>query len=230
MMHVLLKSPAQFYMRVDDAVTAVGLPYHDESYVMYVVQPKDPKNLEKLMRFHSEESATDGFPTFEDVVQSMREGQEETEDVEAYVSLPKFALKAADNYVDMIPLFQRLLRIQAPFDASVADFSGISGDRTLLMSAFVHQADIEVDEKGTVATAATLGAIAVRMAFRPVKRVNITIDQPFVFQIRYHPRNDAFAHGLGTESGKGASATGGPVVGDYILFSGCVTDALAAQQ
>lgn len=229
MMHVLLESQSEFYFRVDDTVTAVGLPYRDSNYVMYVVQPNNPRHLGKLMRFKGEKSSTESFPTLDDVVRSMRESREEAEEVEAYVSLPRFALKGVDNHLDLIPLFVRLLKIKAPFDRELADFSGISGDQSLLMSAFIHQAEIEVDEEGTVASAATVAAIALKMAFRHKKRVEILINKPFAFQIRYHPPDETAAQEWESAT-QGTPVRETPVLGDYVLFTGCITDVLAAQQ
>jgi len=66
------------------------------------------------------------------------------------------------------------------FDDSRADFSGIDGQRDLVISDVIHQANIAVDEQGTVATAATAVVITLLSAMTPSLRV----DRPFIFLIR----------------------------------------------
>ncbi len=63
-----------------------------------------------------------------------------------------------------------------------ADFSGINGQRDLLIQAVVHQAMIAVDEKGTTASAAT--GVAVGVTSMPPQLV---VDRPFLFFIRHNP-------------------------------------------
>ncbi len=63
-----------------------------------------------------------------------------------------------------------------------ADFSGITTEEPLLISAVVHQADIDVDEQGTEASAAT--AVMMRAASLPLDVVDLTVDRPFLFALR----------------------------------------------
>lgn len=66
------------------------------------------------------------------------------------------------------------------FDASLADFSAITGDsRRLMIERVLHQADIAVDEKGTEAAAAT----AVVIGTPSVPESSIVFDRPFLFLI-----------------------------------------------
>ena len=62
-----------------------------------------------------------------------------------------------------------------------ADFSGITGDRALFISAVIHEAFTAVDELGTAATAAT--AVAFDES-APADPVRLTVDRPFLFFIR----------------------------------------------
>jgi serpin B len=59
-----------------------------------------------------------------------------------------------------------------------ADFSGIDGTKSLLISDVIHQAFVSVDEEGTEAAAAT--AIFITMSIHPVFRA----DHPFIFIIQ----------------------------------------------
>ncbi len=66
-----------------------------------------------------------------------------------------------------------------------ADFSGMSTQEKLFISAAIHKAFVDVNEEGTEAAAAT--AIAMRpTAMFPVKEapVEFRADHPFVFLIR----------------------------------------------
>ncbi|MCL7452602.1 MAG: serpin family protein [Anaerolineae bacterium] len=63
-----------------------------------------------------------------------------------------------------------------------ADFSGMTGNRDLLISEVVHKAFVAVDEAGTEAAAATAVEMAVTGA--PAEPVQVTLDHPFLFLIR----------------------------------------------
>jgi serpin B len=63
-----------------------------------------------------------------------------------------------------------------------ADFSGITSQESLRISAVVHQANIDVDEKGTEAAAAT--AVVMRATAAPASVVTLTADRPFLFALR----------------------------------------------
>jgi serpin B len=66
-----------------------------------------------------------------------------------------------------------------------ADFSGIDGTRDLYISDVIHQADIDVDEQGTTAAAASA------VIFRTLNAVGggnvLVVDRPFLFFIRHDP-------------------------------------------
>ncbi len=67
--------------------------------------------------------------------------------------------------------------------SSAADFSGMTGDRSLSISDVVHHAVIKVTEEGTEAAGAT--AVVIGVTSVPVTRP-VRIDRPFVFFIRDH--------------------------------------------
>jgi serpin B len=63
-----------------------------------------------------------------------------------------------------------------------ADFSGIDGGRDLSIQSVIHKAIIEVDEKGTTASAAT--GVGVGTTSLPP---TLFVDRPFLFFIRHNP-------------------------------------------
>ena len=64
-----------------------------------------------------------------------------------------------------------------------ADFSGMTGDKSLFISAVVHKAFVAVDEEGTEAAAATAVVMA-ESAIAIEDPVEVKVDRPFLFLIR----------------------------------------------
>ncbi len=75
--------------------------------------------------------------------------------------------------------------IRAAFDPTKADFSNLvaSGSSALYISDTIQKAIIEVDEKGTVAAAASAVVVSLRSAAISVKPVVFRADHPFMFII-----------------------------------------------
>ena len=67
------------------------------------------------------------------------------------------------------------------FDPQKADFSGMTTDAQVYLSAVVHEAFVHVDEQGTVAAGATGGVMEATAApvITPVR-----VDKPFLFAVR----------------------------------------------
>jgi serpin B len=76
----------------------------------------------------------------------------------------------------------RQLGIDAAF-TDHADFSGITLQERLLISAVAHQAYIDVDEQGTEAAAATAVTMRPMAAVRAPEPVTMIVDRPFLFAI-----------------------------------------------
>lgn len=64
-----------------------------------------------------------------------------------------------------------------------ADFSGISTRKGLFISSVIHQAVVEVNERGTEAAAATGLSIAAFSFIRPNRVVDFICDRPFMIII-----------------------------------------------
>lgn len=179
-------------------VAAVGLPYMDPRLRLYVFMPENLASFEAEMV--SKPELIESIITDMEVPSMDRSFEEEM-----HLSLPKFKLSAGQNKLDLIELFHALGATDM-FSMEKADFTGITGDRDLVVSSFVHQADINVDEQGTEATAASGMVMMLRSMPMPKTPIHVVINKPFIFQLR-------FIHGDT----------------NLILFSGRVADPAAAQ-
>ena len=97
---------------------------------------------------------------------------------EVLVYLPRFSVESRFGLAETLAA----MGMPAAFSAQ-ADFSGMNGRRDLSVSAVVHAARVEVDERGTEAAAATGVAVGVSAA-RPQEPPVFRADHPFVFAIR----------------------------------------------
>jgi serpin B len=93
------------------------------------------------------------------------------------LTMPRFEFNAEFNLKEALAT---LGMAQAFTDA--ADFSGMTGNRELLISEVVHKAFVSVDEAGTEAAAAT--AVIMEVTGAPAEPVQVTLDHPFLFLIR----------------------------------------------
>ena len=98
--------------------------------------------------------------------------------VQTELLLPKFSFQTR---LELVPLLAGM-GMPDLFDPLKADLSGMDGMKDLLIGSVVHQATVEVDESGTVATAAT-SAGATTSAFSSGPPM-VAIDRPFLFLIR----------------------------------------------
>jgi serpin B len=96
--------------------------------------------------------------------------------------LPRFGI---DTRASLVPSL-RAIGMRVPF-TDAADFSGMTGDAPLHIGSVIHQANIDVDEKGTEAAAATaVGMDTTGGCGGPEPRVVKTLrfDEPFLFLLR----------------------------------------------
>ena len=102
---------------------------------------------------------------------------------EVIVSLPRFKITQQFELSSTL----EALGLKAAVNPGAADFSSITGDKSLSISAAIHKAYIDVDENGTEAAAATaVVMVATAMAPRnpPPPPIVFTADHPFLFLIR----------------------------------------------
>ena len=97
------------------------------------------------------------------------------------LALPKFGIESKTDLATTLAA----MGMPLAFDADRADFSGITAEERLVISAVIHQANIDVDEKGTEAAAAT--AVVMRTTGAPEEPVTLRVDRPFLFALRDVP-------------------------------------------
>lgn len=146
----------------------VELPYADSKTSMVIVVPKAKHGLSTV------EDKLDELPKWLAAL-----GSHGLVDL----TMPKFSMAAPTELVDALEHMGMTL----PFKFPGADFSGIDGTKLLVISRVIHQATIDVDEKGTVASAAT--AVSMRAGGMPQEPKVIRADRPFLFLIRDRETN-----------------------------------------
>lgn len=146
-----------------DGWQAVELPYVGGSLAMTVIVPDDIAAFEASLE-------ADGLATITDALRQT--GVE--------LAFPRFGFETKAELADLLAA----LGMPTAF-SDAADFSGITTDYPLAISAVVHQANIDVDEAGTEAAAAT--AVIIGETSAPLSDVTLRVDRPFIFALRDVP-------------------------------------------
>jgi serpin B len=143
-----------------EAYQAVELLYKGDRVRMLVLLPVPGQ-------FESFEGALDA-QRLDSIVAALSRG-----DINLF--LPKY------EYMVNLSLAKTLADMGMPdaFDAAKADFSGMNGNRELLITQVEHKAFVAVNERGTEAAAAT--AVIVERESVPM---DVNVNRPFIFVIR----------------------------------------------
>lgn len=160
----MMNQKAQFGYMETDAIQVLEMPYAGDELAMMVLLPKKADGIGELEKALTAESLAQWL----NAVNSR----------EVVVAMPKFKMTSKFSMADV-------LRTMGMTDAftSDADFSGMTGRRDLFLSAVIHQAYVDVNEKGTEAAAAT--AIGIKAtAMLPDQPPVFRADHPFLFLIR----------------------------------------------
>jgi serine protease inhibitor len=149
---------------------AAELPYVGRQLAMTIIVPDQLSSFETTMT--SESLAT--------IVAALKDQPGE-------IWLPKFSI---DTKTQLAAILEAM-GMPLAFDPTTADFTGIAdptatGEPPLYIAKVIHQANIDVDEKGTVAAAATAVVMGVGSGPAP-KWVRFHVDRPFIFLIRDVP-------------------------------------------
>jgi serpin B len=155
----------RFRYAEDASAQVLELPYRGGNLSMVVVLPKTPDGLGRL------ESSL-SLATLDGWLSALAQRRVD-------VSLPRFKLTAESELKDALSS----LGMPAAFVGGQADFSGMTGSRDFAISAVVHKAFVEVEEKGTEAAAAT-GVAMLRASIAQPPPTIFRADHPFLFLIR----------------------------------------------
>ncbi len=142
---------------------AVEIPYIGGSLAMTVIVPDDLAAFERALTAEQLGSITAGLA-----------------ERPVALTFPKFSIETKAELADVLAA----LGMPTAF-SDAADFSGITTAEQLAISDVIHQANIDVDEKGTEAAAAT--AVVMRATGMPVEPVTLRVDRPFLFALRDVP-------------------------------------------
>jgi len=142
---------------------AVELPYDGSELSMVILLPRQGE-----------------FAAFEGSLNAARVDAvlKELAHKQVALTLPKFEFESGFRLVEALAA----MGMPVAFSDD-ADFSGMTGNLDLFISAVIHKAFVSVDEAGTEAAAATAVVMEMKAA-RPTEPVEMTVDRPFVFLIR----------------------------------------------
>ena len=151
------------YMQ-DEQVQVVELPYKGDELSMLVVLPKS-KEAAAMQKLIANLSTA-----------QINKWTERLENKEIFLNMPKFKLEQSYKMESI------LTEMGMPIAFSnKADFSLFNDKLPLAVDSVIHKAVVEVDEKGTVAAAAT--SIVVRVVSASYN-AELTADHPFMFMIK----------------------------------------------
>jgi serine protease inhibitor len=178
--------PDQFYAKPDTAITVPFMhkrshfSYGENDQLQLLALPYVGRQLEMIILLPR---SRDGIGQLESSLTpaSLSTWTSGMRDQQADVALPKFKMSTGFELAKTLAA----LGVKDAFDPERADFSGMDGRaHWLYISAVLHKAYVDVNEKGTEAAAAT-AVVMVGSAARPVEPPRVfRADHPFLFLIR----------------------------------------------
>ncbi|WP_299453976.1 serpin family protein [uncultured Microscilla sp.] len=157
----------KFRYAENEQLQVIELPYAKNKVSMVVLLPKDVNGIAQL-----EASLT--AERYQKLIDRLFYTQ-------VKLSLPKFKMTLDVKLKNVL----KKMGMKAAF-SNGADFSGMTGNKSLKISEVVHKAFVEVNEKGTEAAAATAVVVRAKTASarRPVTPKVFRADHPFIFMIK----------------------------------------------
>jgi len=160
----MMNQQARFGYAETDTLQVLEMSYTGEGLTMVVLLPKKTDGIAELGK----------ELTADNLVQWLGQIRQR----EVIVSVPKFKMTSKFSLGQVL---QSMGMTDALSDK--ADFSGMTGNRELFLSAVIHQAYVDVNEEGTEAAAAT-GAVMSVTSIGPGQTPVFRADHPFLFLIR----------------------------------------------
>ncbi|WP_060860778.1 serpin family protein [Paenibacillus riograndensis] len=144
---------------------AIRIPYGDEQMDMLVILPSERSSLEDL----ETRLAEGGIPAEEDF-----------ENRQGTVGLPRFTANYGTDLKDAV----QALGVKQAFDPAKGDFSKLADTPDpIYISRIIHKTYVDVNEKGTEASASTLVEMLAGAAPSVKLPFQMTVDRPFLFVI-----------------------------------------------
>ena len=175
----------------NDAMQVVEIPYVSERLSMVVMVPRKADGLGAIEKGLSQKM--------------LAETEAGTKPRLVDLTLPKFKTTSKLSLAETL----KGMGMEEAF-SKAADFSGMTGDKTLYIGAVEHQAYVDVNEEGTEAAAATAVAMMTRMAVvREPEPVVVKVDRPFLYFVRHKRSGEVLFMGRmmnPAEGGKEAAA------------------------
>ncbi len=158
----MMHQNGKFAYSETDKLQVLEMPYEGNEISMLVLLPKETDGLKHLETLLTAENLNQWFPKMKR---------------EVMVWVPKFRMTSQFMLAEVL----QSLGMTEAFLPS-ADFSGMTGQKDLFISAVIHKAFVDVNEEGTEAAAATAVIMARSASIQhiPVFRA----DHPFIFMIR----------------------------------------------
>ncbi len=166
MMHIHDQFGLMFRISELDNADVLEIPYKGDRLSMVLILPDEEKGT-----LAGVEAKLAGMKDLHGRLQFRRKMKTE-------VSLPKFKVESDFDLVQTL----KTLGLVDMFQPGTADFSGMSGNQKLHVSAVVQKAFVEVNEEGAEAAAATAGMV--NLTSMPIKPPVFNCNRPFIFLIR----------------------------------------------
>ncbi len=164
-----MNKEAKFNYYEDEHAQVIEIPYSGENFSMMFFLPNENAGI-------SDFEARFNTAVYEDYINNLKQQK-------VQLLLPKFKMRFHIN------LEQILNQMGMPLAFSDrADFSRMTDEDDLKIDRVIHQAFIEVDEKGTEAAAATAVTI-IRKVAMPDEQIVFKADRPFNFIIKENKSN-----------------------------------------
>jgi len=167
----MMEQEDSFGYAESESYQVLSMPYGRGEASMLVLLPRDSSKLSEIEASLSGEKLEDTCTRI----------QPRT----VHVYLPRFEFTCQFDLKATLSA----LGMSSAFDAARADFSGMTGQKDLFISAVLHKAYVRVDEEGTEAAAATAVVMKLTAAI-PQEPVVFRADHPFLFLVR-HKRTGA---------------------------------------